>query len=230
MAHGLPALVANQYSVLDSAAASFAQYFYASLAQGQTIGHAAREARIAVNYSLQGELIDWAVPVVYARDPNSRLCVRPAVPAASAMPIAPAAEASRRTAAPATQRHVAVWDIDRALPGLPETLGRLSNATTTFTRADISAPLDAFDYSTSSRRVAAEILATRLSGKPAELHANLLVGLTTEKLSGANDRIWAPTASVPVAVVSVPDRSERSIARALTSVSNAHFRRKKKQA
>ena len=34
VAHGLPALVANQYSVLDSSATSFAQHFYWSLAQG----------------------------------------------------------------------------------------------------------------------------------------------------------------------------------------------------
>jgi hypothetical protein len=228
VAHGLPALVANQYSVLDSSAASFAQYFYASLAQGQTIGHAAREARIAVNYSLQGELIDWAVPVVYARDPNFRLCNQAAAPAASAMPITPAA-ALQRSMAPAASRHVAVWDIDRALPGLQETLGRMSNATTTFARADITAPLDAFDYSSGSRRVAAATLATRLAGKPAELHANLLVVLTTQKLSGAADGVFAPTQSVPVAVVSMPDRSDRSVTRALTSVSNAHFRKKKQR-
>ena len=74
VAHGLPALVANQYSVLDSSATSFAQHFYWSLAQGLSLGQAAREARIAVNYSLHGELIDWAVPVLYARDPGMTLC------------------------------------------------------------------------------------------------------------------------------------------------------------
>ena len=40
-------------------------------------GQAAREARIAVNYSLHGEPIDWAVPVLYARDPNLALCPSP---------------------------------------------------------------------------------------------------------------------------------------------------------
>ncbi len=30
-----------------------------------TLGESAREARIAVNYLLQGEPIDWAVPVIY---------------------------------------------------------------------------------------------------------------------------------------------------------------------
>lgn len=75
VAHGLPALVANQYSVLDSSATSFAQHFYWALAQGMSLGQAACEARIAVNSSLQGELIDWAVPVVYARDPAITVCV-----------------------------------------------------------------------------------------------------------------------------------------------------------
>ena len=75
VSHGLPAVVANQYSVLDTSATSFAQHFYWSLAQGMSIGQAACEARIAVNCSMQGELIDWAVPVVYARDPNMTLCM-----------------------------------------------------------------------------------------------------------------------------------------------------------
>src|SRR5262249_43723235 len=70
VAHGVPALVANQYSVLDVSATSFAQFFYWGLARGMTLGGAARESRISVNYSLEGDLIDWAVPVLYARDPN----------------------------------------------------------------------------------------------------------------------------------------------------------------
>lgn len=77
VAHGLPALVANQYSVLDSSAAHFAQYFYWALSQGKTIGQAACEARIAVNCLPQREIIDWAVPVVYARDPATVLCEPP---------------------------------------------------------------------------------------------------------------------------------------------------------
>ena len=97
MAHGLPALVANQYSVLDSSATSFAQHFYWSLAQGMTIGQAAREARIAVNYSLQGELIDWAVPVVYARDPNMTLCCEAARVSADRRPTRSRAAAGART-------------------------------------------------------------------------------------------------------------------------------------
>ena len=117
--HGLPALVANQYSVLDSSATSFAQHFYWSIAQGNTVGAAAREARIAVNYSLSGELIDWAVPVVYARDPNLALCARRGD--VTTVPTARVHRASRRAAGARTYR-VAVWDIDDVFPALEQTL------------------------------------------------------------------------------------------------------------
>jgi CHAT domain len=70
VANGVPAVVANQFSVRDDAATEFSQHFYWSLAQGATFGSAAREARIAVNYSTSHDTIDWAVPVVYARDPE----------------------------------------------------------------------------------------------------------------------------------------------------------------
>src|SRR6185503_19936501 len=113
VSHGLPAVVANQYSVLDTSATSFSQHFYWSLAHGMGLGQAACEARIAVNSSMQGELIDWAIPVVYARDPNMTLCVRPAGDAAKAA--AKAREVRRRTA-PKRAVRVAVWDIDDMLP------------------------------------------------------------------------------------------------------------------
>jgi len=74
VAAGLPAAVANQYSVLDVAAMAFARRFYARLAQGDTLGDAARAARRTLRRARGGERIDWAVPVVYARDPALRLC------------------------------------------------------------------------------------------------------------------------------------------------------------
>lgn len=74
VAYGLPAAVANQYSVLDVSALAFARRFYARLAQGDTLGDAARAARRTLRRARAGERIDWAVPVVYARDPALRLC------------------------------------------------------------------------------------------------------------------------------------------------------------
>jgi hypothetical protein len=73
VAAGLPAVVANQYSVLDAAATAFARELYAQLAAGRSLGDAAREARVAVSRDLGPSRLDWAVPVVFARDPRETL-------------------------------------------------------------------------------------------------------------------------------------------------------------
>jgi hypothetical protein len=73
VAAGLPAVVANQYAVLDAAATAFARDFYAQLARGGSLGDSAREARVAVGRELGTRGIDWAVPVLFARDPREAL-------------------------------------------------------------------------------------------------------------------------------------------------------------
>jgi len=73
LAAGLPAVVANQYSVLDAAATAFAADFYAQLARGKALADAAREARLAVGREQGTSGIDWAVPVLFARDPREAL-------------------------------------------------------------------------------------------------------------------------------------------------------------
>jgi CHAT domain len=73
VAAGVPAVVANQYSVLDAAATLFARELYDQLAAGRPLGDAAREARIAVAREHGAARIDWAVPVVFARDPREPL-------------------------------------------------------------------------------------------------------------------------------------------------------------
>ncbi len=181
VSHGMPALVANQYSVLDSSATSFAQHFYWALAQGMGLGQAAREARIAVNCSLQGEPIDWAVPVVYARDPAMALCVKP--PTASPAPAAAARAASKRQAGARPQR-VAVWDIDNVFPALETTLARMHGAQSVFgfKLVDLSAPLDIWDVDTKAEDgtpyLWAQKLAQRLQSVPATLGVNVLACIT----------------------------------------------------
>ncbi len=181
VAHGLPALVANQYSVLDSSATQFAQHFYWALAQGMTIGQASREARIAVNYSLQGEMIDWAVPVVYARNPNMTLSARPrglTEPASTQV-----RAKSRRTLMPRSVE-VGVWDIDNVFPSLKDTLARLTGAQEQFgfDLVDLSAPIDAWDLEQraddGTPYLWAEKLAKRLGRVPLELHVNVLACVT----------------------------------------------------
>jgi hypothetical protein len=73
VAAGVPAVVANQYAVLDEAATVFARELYASLARGWSVGDAAREARVAVGHTTGSEALEWAVPVVFARDPRAML-------------------------------------------------------------------------------------------------------------------------------------------------------------
>ncbi|HQQ78463.1 MAG TPA: CHAT domain-containing protein [Thermoanaerobaculia bacterium] len=77
LAGGIPAVVANQYKVLDTSATAFARHLVWALARGHALGEAAREARVAVAVARSAEPMDWAVPVLYARDTSFVLC-RPA--------------------------------------------------------------------------------------------------------------------------------------------------------
>jgi len=75
LAHaGLPAVAANQFRVFDDAAAAFAASFYAALAEGFPVGSALREARVGLGARLGDAALDWAVPVLFARDPRAVLC------------------------------------------------------------------------------------------------------------------------------------------------------------
>jgi hypothetical protein len=207
VAHGLPALVANQYSVLDSSATSFAQHFYWALAQGMGIGQAAREARIAVNCSLQGDIIDWAVPVVYARDPSMALCDPP--PAPTSAPAAAARAASRRRAVPGRKR-MAVWDVDSVFPDLKQTLRRMSEAQSVFAfeLVDLSAPLDVWDVDQKAPDgtpyLLAESLAQRMESTSADLGVRVLACLTRHWMRSSdtlNLYGWWPTEHKPPVVV-----------------------------
>ena len=171
---GLPALVANQYSVLDVSATSFAQTFYAELAQGASIAMAAREARVAVNYSLKGDPIDWAIPAVYARDPSFRLVVPGSVPARQV----------RRAPARERELRVALWDVDGAFPELESVAARLQDvqAEVDVQVAALSVPVDAFDRENRAPEgepyLWAERLARRLARTPGDLGVDALVCFT----------------------------------------------------
>jgi hypothetical protein len=196
--------------VLDSSATSFAQHFYWSLAQGMTVGQSAREARIAVNYSLEGDVIDWAVPVVYARDPGMRICEAPALVTA---PPAAASRARGRRALEGRAFEMAVWDIDNVFPSLGDTLARMNAAQGRFgfDLVDLSAPVDAWDLEHKSPDgtpyLHAERLAHRLGRMPLELNANALACVTRHWLRDDEDFDiycwWSETGESPVMVFSV---------------------------
>ena len=207
---GLPALVANQYSVLDSSATSFAQHFYWSLAHGMAIGNAAREARIAVNCSIDrsidGEIIDWAVPVLYARDPNMVLCTRQRARR-------PKPDALKRARAAQIARHkfrIAVWDMDNVFPKLEQTLAKMNAAQSAygFELTDMSTPLDIWYLDQRSRDgtpyLWAEKLARRVHSKTAELGVDLLACATRHWLAD-NDTLnlygWWPDRRTPKVVI-----------------------------
>jgi hypothetical protein len=206
VAHGLPALVANQYSVLDSSATSFAQSFYRSLARGFSVGQSAREARIAVNYSMNGEPIDWAVPVLYARDPGMALCAPSAAPAAAMSAVS---RASRRAGRATDKRtKVAVWDVDEVFPGLERTLDTMNHAQHTFAfeLARLSPPLDVWYVDPAEGRdfLWANRLANRLKDKAAELGVDILACVTSHWMCDDDTLYlygWWPAKQTPPVII-----------------------------
>jgi len=164
---GVPAIVANQFKVLDVAATAFAQHFYWALAVGRTLGDAAREARVAVNYSIAGEAIDWAVPVLFARNPDDRLVSRASSPGAAPAELRAAAVARRRAAGGARRDRVAVWDVNYVLPQLDRMVDRLNAVQRhfLFEPAEIAAPLGTWRRSTSRKRAGAFLYAVEVERK-----------------------------------------------------------------
>jgi CHAT domain-containing protein len=207
---GIPAVVANQYPVLDDSAVGFTDHFYWSLALGASLGEAAREARIALNYSIGHESIDWAIPVLFARDPTFRLCARRGAvkasppgaeqaetraPRETAGPTAPTAVASPIGAAKAGETapsvssraiRVGVADLARFFKELDDTLARLDEVQDRFMfeKVEIVAPLGAWEFNADSGRsyLHAERLARMLRDKPRELGVDFLVCLTNRRM------------------------------------------------
>ncbi len=188
VAGGVPAVVANQFSVLDVSATAFARHFYWALAQGLTIGDAAREARVAVNYSISGEAIDWAVPVVFARNPGDRLALkneRALEQLASSQRQRTAAGADQRravTASGETREIIGLWDVHHALPHMDQIADRLTAVQDVyiFKPVAVVAPLGTWQ-----REKTEEVaylngpeVARRLKDKPRELGVKRLMAFT----------------------------------------------------
>ncbi|PWT92077.1 MAG: hypothetical protein C5B55_07010 [Blastocatellia bacterium] len=204
VAHGLPALVANQYSVLDSSATSFAQHFYRSVAQGMSLGRAAREARIAVNYLLHGEPIDWAVPVLYARDANAVLCT-PSKPTPLA---APGTVPALARGASTQLTRVAFWDMDNVFPSLKRTVESMNGAQGVFAfeLADLSVPFGVWDLDSKKGTpyLWAERLASRFERMPMELGVEVLACVTRHWMRDDkthNLYVWWPSGRKPPIIV-----------------------------
>jgi len=205
VAAGVPAVIANQFPVLDPSATAFARHFYWSLALGRSIGDAAREARVAVNYSITGEAIDWAVPVVFARNPYERIVIAPGMES-----LTPTADAVR-TAVGQTRRRgtrrgipIAIWDVNHIVPGLESLIRRMNISTQnvfTFELADITAPIgtwrrvkdEAKRRKQSRFNVAGQLEAEELFAKlrdiPVQLGVKMVICLTTFALRDKKNKV-----------------------------------------
>jgi hypothetical protein len=69
---GVPAVVAMQFAITDTAALAFSQMFYARVAAGDAVDTAVAEARLAVSRAVPGTL-EWGTPVLFMRSPDGRL-------------------------------------------------------------------------------------------------------------------------------------------------------------
>jgi site-specific recombinase XerD len=69
---GLPAVLAMQYEITDSAAIELSRSFYEALADGLPVDMAVTDARKAINLAISHTL-EWGTPVLYMRSPNGVL-------------------------------------------------------------------------------------------------------------------------------------------------------------
>lgn len=167
---GIPGVVANQYKVLDSAAVTFSERFYLSLASGGSFGEAAREARIALNYQLDGDVIDWAVPVLYTQDPDYRL-----VPGIARKPVrwSPTGAPARMAGSDAERSPVAgrlrvgVSDLARQFVNLERALENFNRAQNVFffETVDPTVPLGVWQLTGETRYLLAPEFAKRMKGQ-----------------------------------------------------------------
>lgn len=190
---GLPAVVANQYPVLDSSAVEFAERFYWSIAIGNSLGEAVREARIAVNYSIDGDAIDWAVPVLYARDPGFRLRD---LTAGRMLPFPEDRERRERINAvkraargPVQPLRVGLADIARYFPGAKDIVKRINEVQdlVLVELVDVTVPLGVWEIrEVDDRRIRylnADKFAAKLKDRPKALGVDLLQCITHHRIS-----------------------------------------------
>ena len=193
IAGGVPAVVANQYPVLDVSATAFSRHFYWALAMGHSIGDAAREARVSVNYSISGEAIDWAVPVVFARNPAQRLCVPRT---AAAYERSRSAVVRQRRRALEDRVKIGIWNAHRMIPHLPEICERLTKTQNQYAFETVSfpAPIGIWRLDKENKEdgpeafVVAETLYERLKTKPQELGVNQLICMINFPMKDARTR------------------------------------------
>jgi hypothetical protein len=207
VAGGIPVLVANQYKVLDVSATEFAKHFYRWLALGSTVGDAAREARVAVKYSIAGDTI-----IVYARNPGRMIYTEE-----EKTKVAASMKLSARTTRPALCKgfkgtKVGLWDVNNVLPQLDDFAAHLNGLQTDFCfqNVEVSAPLGTWRRKVSDPDGAggyingAEV-ASKLKDHVASLGVNRLICITVFALADDEREglaLWNEDQSQRVSIVS----------------------------
>lgn len=69
---GIPAVLAMQYEITDTAAIEFSRSFYRAVAQGMPLEAAVVEARKAISIAVSNT-VEWGTPVLYLRSTDGRL-------------------------------------------------------------------------------------------------------------------------------------------------------------
>lgn len=67
---GIPAVIANQFSIPDNGAHFFATVVYNALFAGRPLGDAVLAGRSAICLSEKSKFFDWGIPVLYAKQPQ----------------------------------------------------------------------------------------------------------------------------------------------------------------
>ncbi len=88
---GVPAVLAMQFPVSDTASLTLTQKFYEALASGEAVDAALTWARKAVSLAGPAERppAEWGTPVLFSRSPDNRLLTLPAGDARPVIPIQP---------------------------------------------------------------------------------------------------------------------------------------------
>ena len=189
IAGGVPAVVANLYPVLEVSVTDFFLHFYWALAMGQPIGDAAREARVSLNYSISGEAIDWAAPVVFARNPVQRFCLPRS--AADYEQARQAAVRQRRRAVKDRIR-IGIWNAHRMIPRFQKICERLTKVQDryAFEAVTFPAPIGIWRREQKSDQafIVGEILYERLKYKPKELGVDRLICMVNFPIKDASTK------------------------------------------
>jgi hypothetical protein len=69
---GVPAVIAMQYEIIDTAATEFARTFYEALVDGLPVDAAVDEARRAISVSVSNSL-EWGIPVLFMRSADGHI-------------------------------------------------------------------------------------------------------------------------------------------------------------